>query len=89
MRAWKAQVVIKPLLQPKGGNSAEVPCLHGSRIIAQTVEERIIAQTVEEAIRDIHEVTEMSVASWIQHGEPLPNEVHEVCPDSEGKALEP
>lgn len=75
MKAWKARVVIKPWPQPEGGYSAEVPCLQGSRIIARTVEE---------AIRDIYEVIEMSVASRIEHGEPLPSELREVCPDAEG-----
>jgi predicted RNase H-like HicB family nuclease len=39
---------------------------------------------VEEAIRDIYEVIEMSIASRIKHGEPLPTELHEVCPDAAG-----
>jgi len=75
MKAWKAQVVIKPWPHREGGFSAEVPCLQGSRIVAPTVEE---------AIRDIHEVIEMSIASRIKHGEPIPQELHEVCADPEG-----
>ena len=75
MRAWRAQVVIKPWPHPEGGYSAEVPGLQGSRIVARTVEE---------AIRDIYEVIEMSIASRIKHGEPLPRELYEVCPDAEG-----
>ena len=74
-RRAEAQVVIKPWPQPEGGYSAEVPALQGSRIIAPTVEQ---------AIRDIYEVIEMSVASRIQHGEPLPKELCEVRPDAEG-----
>ena len=69
MKAWKAQVVIKPWPHPEGGFSAEVPCLQGSRIVAPTVEE---------AIRDIYEVIEMSIASRIKHGEPIPQALHEV-----------
>lgn len=75
MKAWKADVVIRPWPWPEGGYSAEVPYLQGSRIVAHTIEE---------AIRDIYEVVEMSIASRIEHGEPLPKELREVCPDSEG-----
>lgn len=75
MKAWKAQVVIKPWPWPEGGYSAEVPCLQGTRIVAPTVEE---------AIRDIYEVIEMSIASRIKHGEPVPGELEEVRPDTHG-----
>lgn len=75
MRAWQAQVVVKPWPHPEGGYSAEVACLQGSRIVARTVEE---------AIHDIYEVIEMSIASRIKHGEPLPRELQEVCADAEG-----
>jgi predicted RNase H-like HicB family nuclease len=52
-----------------------VPCLQGSRIIARTVED---------AIRDIYEVIEMSVATRVRHGEPIPGDLHEISPDAEG-----
>lgn len=75
MRAWRAQVVIKPWPFPEGGYSAEVLSLQGSRIVAPSVEE---------AIRDIYEVIEMSLASRLERGEPIPHEICEVCPDGEG-----
>jgi predicted RNase H-like HicB family nuclease len=75
VRAWRAPVIIKPWTLNGGGYSAEVPCLQGSRIIAPSVEE---------AIRDIYEVIEMSIASRIEHGEPLPRELKEVHPEPDG-----
>ena len=74
MKAWKAKVEISPW--PEGGYSAEVPYLQGCWIVAPTVEE---------AIRDIYEVTEMSIASRIRHGEALPPELEEVRVGTQGK----
>ena len=67
MRAWKVEVQIKPW--EEGGYLAEVPALQGCWVVASTAEE---------ALRDIHEVIELSIASRIKHGEPLPSGVEEL-----------
>lgn len=67
MRAWKAQVEIEPW--PEGGYKASVPSLQGCWVVADTREE---------AIRDIHEVIEMSIASRIKRGEAIPPDVQEI-----------
>jgi len=61
MKAWTATVEIRPW--PEGGYIAEVPALQGCWVLAPTAEE---------AIRDVYEVIEMSIASRIKRGEPLP-----------------
>jgi len=67
MKAWKAQVEIRPW--PEGGYIAEVPALQGCWVVTPTAEE---------AIRDVYEVIEMSIASRVKRGEPLPPDLEEV-----------
>lgn len=69
MKAWKVKVEIRPWPWPEGGYVAEVPSLQGCSVVASTIEE---------AIRDIYEVIEMSIASRLKHGEPLPPELKEL-----------
>ena len=73
MKAWTAQVEIRPW--PEGGYIAEVPALQGCWVIAPTAEE---------AIRDVYEVIEMSIASRIKRGEPLPSDLAEVREGTQG-----
>ena len=73
MGAWKARVQIRPWHE--GGYSAELPCLQGCWIVAPTAEE---------AIRDIYEVIEMSIASRIKRGEPLPSGLAAVAAEEDG-----
>lgn len=77
MRAWKAQVEIKPWSD--GGFVASVPSLQGCWVVAPTPEE---------AIRDIYEVIEMSIASRIKRGEPLPSDLKEVASDQGSISVE-
>ena len=67
MRAWKARVEIEPWAE--GGYKASVPSLQGCWVVAETSEE---------AIRDIHEVIEMSIASRIKRGESIPPDIQEI-----------
>ena len=60
MRAWKVEVEIRPW--EEGGYLAEMPTLQGCWVVAPSVEE---------ALRDIHEVIELSIASRIKHGEAI------------------
>lgn len=70
MKAWKVAVEIEPW--PEGGFIARAPALQGCWVVAETVEA---------AIRDIHEGIELSIASRLKHGEPLPPELEEVTGD--------
>ena len=67
MKAWRVRVEIRPWQE--GGYIAEVPSLQGCWVVAPTVEE---------AIRDIQEGIEMSIASRLKRGEPLPADIEEV-----------
>lgn len=73
MKAWKVRVEVKPW--PEGGYVAEAPCLQGCWVVAPTVEQ---------AFKDILEGIEMSIASRLKRGEPLPAELQELStPDGE------
>ena len=67
MRAWKAPVEIDPW--PEGGFVASVPSLQGCWVVAPTTES---------ALKDLFEVIEMSIASRLKRGEPLPPDVQEI-----------
>ncbi len=67
MRAWSVGVVITPW--EEGGYLAEVPALQGCWVVGQTAEE---------ALRDIHEVIELSISSRLRHGDPIPVELEEL-----------
>ena len=77
MRAWKAEVEVKPWAD--GGFVAAVPSLQGCWVVAPTPEE---------AIRDIYEMIEMSIASRIKRGEPLPPDLKEIAPDQGNMRIE-
>jgi predicted RNase H-like HicB family nuclease len=72
MRAWKAPVEITPW--PEGGFVASVPSLQGCWVVAGTPED---------ALRDVYEVISMSIASRIEHGEPLPPDIEELAATGE------
>lgn len=64
MATYQVEVQIKPW--EEGGYLAEVPVLQGCGVVADSIGQ---------AIKDIQEVIEMSIASRLKRGEPLPQEV--------------
>lgn len=64
MKTYKVTVEMKPW--PEGGYRAEATTLQGCWVVAATIEQ---------AIQDIREGIEMSLASRIKRGEPLPEDI--------------
>lgn len=64
MATYQVEVQIKPW--EEGGYLAEVPALQGCWVVADSIGQ---------AIKDIQEVIEMSIASRLKRGEPLPQEI--------------